>query len=91
MTNSNSWDHQIVALPYNHNFGGERLRCTAGRKCPETALWKVSYAYITGRKGRQSHAQRDACAIHAVDFGRKHNLEVPAAQVTQLHKWELYT
>ncbi len=31
MTNSNSWDHQIVALPYNHNFGGERLRCTAGR------------------------------------------------------------
>lgn len=72
---SNSWGHNITILKKCSPWEDQ---CTAGRRCRlGPSRYRISYEYVTGRRGRVSTAERYACVEHAERFALKHGLELP--------------
>lgn len=98
----NSWGHTIKPLKAIHSSYGNPLLCstTTGRgskrqHCQEPARYETSYRYVTGQRrfpvgvwNRTTTNSRQACASHAQLFADKHSLELPAAPLLHLHKWQ---
>lgn len=80
---SNSWGHKIAsASPREraHNGDGQPFTCV-NPKCMGHIVFVTSYAYVTGRRGRTSRAERFVCEAHGRKFAEKHGLECPDPSV----------
>lgn len=57
---------------------GPRFYTCATRGCEEPTMFRVGYRYVTGRAGRVSDAERNACDRHAQAFAAKYGVVIPA-------------
>lgn len=58
---------------------GDRLaaiewQCRVSKQCTARAAYWLRWRYITGRAGRASNAEKQACATHAERFAEIHGL-----------------
>jgi hypothetical protein len=51
-------------------------------KCGATAFYVVGYRYVTGKNGRVSTSERNACPLHATRFCLRASIPAPTAHVT---------
>jgi hypothetical protein len=92
---SSSFDYQIERMTpereeeWNRLRGGGpgqceqySFRCSGDSRkhpCAERTKWHCSYAYVTGQRGRTTHADRHYCDSHARKFCQSHGLALPSA------------
>lgn len=80
-----SWGHTIRLLDQDERDHldqmiekyGPRYYTCATRNCEEPTIFKVGYLYVTGRAGRVSSSEKNACQLHGERFAKKHELELP--------------
>lgn len=85
---SRSWDHRIRLLTQDerdylerqHRRYGDRYYTCASRGCVEEAVYATGYMYVTGRRGRVTAAERNACAEHGRRFAERYKIELPAEE-----------
>jgi hypothetical protein len=78
----NSWNHNVAVMSQEQRAYYIRQQLTCSRRCPNPVEFFAHYSYVTGRRGRVSHAKRPLCAAHAAGFARRYNVPFPAPVTT---------
>jgi hypothetical protein len=71
-----SGGHKTIDDPANPGH------CYAIPKCGAVAFYAVGYRYVTGKTGRVSSSEKNACPLHATRFCLRASIPAPTAHLT---------